>query len=114
MVHRSKYPSCLAITVLLIACGLARSDRERLKELVSICTGHDLLDTIKRACSIYRRKRNLSVIEPSRKLHFLFSVCRKKMYLAFNSYSSWNFVTLHTFQIFTSFSAVQNYTVQQI
>ncbi|KAF8789984.1 hypothetical protein HNY73_005075 [Argiope bruennichi] len=69
MVHRFKYPSCLAITVLLIACGLVQSERERLKELVSICTGHDLLDTIKRACSIYRRKRNLSVIEPTLSKH---------------------------------------------
>ncbi|GIY94808.1 uncharacterized protein CEXT_403231 [Caerostris extrusa] len=65
MVHRSKYPTYLSVTVLLISYGLAYSESERLKELVNICTGHDLLDTIKRACSIYRKKRNLSVIEPS-------------------------------------------------
>ncbi|GFT29559.1 uncharacterized protein NPIL_185371 [Nephila pilipes] len=74
MVHRSKYPSFIAITVLFISIATTevysnnKGDRDRLKELVYVCTGHDLLHVIKKACSIYRRKRSLSVIEPTHPL----------------------------------------------
>lgn len=45
----------MIVTILIVPNGANCRQQQRVEELVSVCSGQDLLRVITRACSIYKR-----------------------------------------------------------
>ncbi|KAG8174248.1 hypothetical protein JTE90_023417, partial [Oedothorax gibbosus] len=59
MVTGSKCSCWVALVFVLVfwSASSVQGDRERLRALVHVCTGHDLYNAIQKACGV-KRKRN--------------------------------------------------------